>query len=248
MPKTNSFLQKFMTCFIAGLTTAALLLTLGNSGTLYWFPPVVVFSLVGICLLLSILSPFIWQFNRNKQLHSENIYGFLYAVIRYTIAFDLACFGWKKIFGLQFVVPSSIADMPMNQQSGEWLTWFYFGHSHSFGIILALIQIIGSFLLLFRKTQLATAIGLFAFMLDLTLINIFYQMNAGALLQSILLTLGITFLISLEYDRLVEFFFKKNANTSSLTFINTKYKIITKISAIVLSLIFTLYLWWLKNQ
>ncbi|MES2516703.1 MAG: hypothetical protein V4585_01270 [Bacteroidota bacterium] len=235
--------RKIVTCFIAGLTSIALLLMLGNSGTLVWFPPKIVFSLVGLTFLLSLIYPFIWQSQENKnKVDSEKIYGFLYSIIRYTIAFNLASFGWKKIFGLQFVVPSEISSQPMNQQSGEWLTWYYFGYSSVFGILLALIQIIGAYFLLFRKTLLIASIVLFALMLNLTLINIFYQMNAGALMQSVLITIGISFLILLDYDRLVVFFLKKKSNLPSILQRNVLLKQTIRISAIILSLLFTLYL------
>lgn len=239
---SKSLLKKIVTCIVAGLTTISLLLVLGNSGTLTWFPPIAVFSLVGVSFLMSIIFPFIWQRQeKNKKINSEKVYGIIYGIIRYTIAFNLASFGWKKLFGLQFVVPNEISDKPMNQQSGEWLTWYYFGYSYTFGIILALIQILGSYLLLFRKTLLTASIMLFAFMLNLTLINIFYQMNAGALFQSIILTLGILFLILLDYDRLVDFFLKAKSNLPTLTLSNLT-KNILRLSAIVLSLLFTIYL------
>jgi hypothetical protein len=236
---SKSLLKKFSTCFIAGLTTISLLLVLGNSGTLTWFPPIVVFSLVGVSFLMSIIFPFIWQRQeKHQKIDSEKV---VYGIIRYTIAFNLASFGWKKLLGLQFVVPNEISNKPMNQQSGEWLTWYYFGYSFVFGVILSIIQIGGSYLLLFRKTLLLGATILFAFMLNLTLINIFYQMNAGALLQSIILTMGIAFLILLDYDRLVDFFLKAKSSLPTLTLSNLT-KNILRLSAIVLSLLFTVYL------
>lgn len=239
----SSFLKKLVTCIIAGLTTTALLLILGNSGTLTWFPPVVVFTLVGITFLLSIIYPVIWQHVEKKlKFNSKKVYGFLFAIIRYTIAFNLATFGWKKLFGLQFVVPVSIAEKPMNQQSGEWLTWYYFGHSYSFGVILAFIQIIGSFLLLFRSTVSAAALALFAFMLNLTLINIFYEMNAGALIQSVILTIGIAFLILSDYRRLVAFFFTVKTSIPAIELKSQFIKNSIRLSAILLALLFTLYL------
>lgn len=239
---STSLLKKLGTCFIAGLTTIALLLVLGNSGTLTWFPPVIVFSLVGLSLISSLIFPFIWQRQEKYQkINSEKVYAFIYGIIRYTIAFNLAGFGWKKLLGLQFVVPNEISDNPMNQQSGEWLTWYYFGHSFAFGVILSIIQIGGSYLLLFRRTLLLGATILFAFMLNLTLINIFYQMNAGALLQSVLLTIGVAFLILLDYDRLVAFFLKAKSSLPTLT-LSKQTKNILRLSAILLSLAFTIYL------
>ncbi len=98
-----------------------------------------------------------------------------------------------------------------------------------------------SYLLLFRRTLLLGATILFAFMLNLTLINVFYQMNAGALFQSIALTIGIAFLILLDYDRLVAFFLKTTTSLPSLP-ISNKAKNKLRLSVIVLSLLFTIYL------
>ena len=127
---SNSIGKKVCTCLIFGLELSALLLTLGNGGNIPWLPPIVVFSLVGISLLIGLLFPFLWQYLEKKQkIDSLNIYGFFYSAIRYSITFNIASFGWKKFYGLQFIVPTEISSLPMNQQTGEWLTWFYFGHS-----------------------------------------------------------------------------------------------------------------------
>ncbi|WP_116797027.1 hypothetical protein [Flavobacterium sp. 103] len=122
------------------------------------------------------------------------------------------------------------------------MTWFYFGHSQVFGIIIALIQIGGGYLLLFRRTLLIGAIILFALLVNLTLINVFYQMNTGALLQSVVLTIGVLFLILLEYKKLIVFFLKTKSNLPSLSFNSALVKNMVRLSAIVLSLLFTIYL------
>lgn len=240
---SKSIGKKICTCLIFGIELSALFLTLGNGGNIPWLPPILVFSLVGVSLLIGLIFPFVWQYLERKQkINSIKIYGFLYSLIRYCIAFTIASFGWKKFYGLQFIVPAEIANLPMNQQSGEWLTWFYFGYSHTFGIIIALIQIIGGYLLLFRRTLLIGAIILFSLLLNLTLINIFYQMNAGALMQSVLLTIGVLFLILLDYKKLVDFFLKTKPNLPSLNINNLFLKNAVRFSAVVLSLLFTMYL------
>jgi hypothetical protein len=239
----TSIAKKISTTLILGLVFSALLLMLGNGGNISWFPPIVVFSLVGITLLSALLFPFIWHYlEHNQKMNSVKVYGFLYSGIRYCIAFNIASFGLKKFYGLQFIVPTEIASLPMNQQSGEWLTWFYFGHSQAFGIIIALIQIGGGYLILFRRTLLIGAIILFSLLANLTLINIFYQMNAGALLQSVVLTIGVLFLILLEYKKLIAFFLKTKSNLPSLNFNSVLAKNMVRLSAIVLSLLFTIYL------
>lgn len=240
---SDSLLKKSGTSIILGIVSAGLLLTLGNGGNVPWLPSTIVFPLVALILLSAIVFPFIWYYLQKKQkINSTKIYGILYSSIRYCIAFNIAAFGWKKFYGLQFIVPTEISNMPMNQQNGEWLTWFYFGYSHTFGIIIAVIQIVGGYLLLFRKTLLIGAIILFSLLFNLTLINIFYQMNAGALSQSIILTIGVLFLILLDYKRLITFFLKTKSNLPSLNFRSGILKNILRISAIVLSLLFTIYL------
>ncbi|PXY45405.1 hypothetical protein [Flavobacterium hydrophilum] len=239
----NSIWKKFFTSLILVLEFSVLLLLLGNGGNIPWFPPVFVFSLIGISLSSVLFFPLIWHSLEKKQkINSTKIYGFLYSGIRYCIAFTIAAFGWKKFYGLQFIVPVEIANMPMNRQTGEWLTWFYFGYSHTFGIIIAVIQIAGGYLLLFRKKVLIGAVILFSLLFNLTLINIFYQMNAGALLQSVLLTIGVLFLIALDYKKLVGFFLKTKSTLPALNFENGILKNILRISAIILSLLFTIYL------
>ena len=240
---SNSIFKKIGASVILGLEIAALFLLLGNGGNVPWLPPVLVFSGVGIALLLSILFPFVWHFlEQIQKINTAKVYAILYSGIRYCIAFNMASFGWKKFYGLQFIVPAEISNMPMNQQSGEWLTWYYFGYSHAFGIIIALIQIIGGYMLLFRRTLLMGSIILFSLLLNLTLINVFYQMNAGALLQSVLLTIGVFYLIILDSKRWIDFFFKTKSNLQSVQVNKVFLKNILRLSAILLSLLFTICL------
>lgn len=239
---SNSLFKKSITSFIFGLEFSAVMLLLCNGGNVPWLPPVLVFSVIGFFLVSSLLFPFIWHFlERRQKVNSEKIFGFLYGGIRYCTAFNLAGFGWKKYYGLQFVVPEEVSNRAMNQQTGEWLTWFYFGYSHTYGILIASIQIIGSTLLLFRKTLLFGALILFTLLFNLTLINIFYEMNAGALLQSILLTIGVLFLILPDYKKLITFFFETKTLLPSFHF-NRLVKNAIRISVLVLSLAFTIYL------
>jgi hypothetical protein len=238
----NSLPKKIMTSLVAGLACIALLLELGNSGTIPWLPPVLVFSLVGVLFAASLILPFIWHHREKRNRPSQfNTQGLLVSIVRYTTAFNLVIFGWKKIFRLQFNVPDAIAAKAMNQQSGEWLTWFYFGYSRKFVLLLAIIQIIGAWFLLFRRTALLAAICLFAFMLNLLLINIFYGMNAGALTQSILVTMSISFLILLEYDRLLVFFLQTRSALPAYEMKNNLWKNSLRLCVMLFSLLYVLY-------
>lgn len=243
MVTPSSLPEKLVTCLVAGLTGAASLLLIGNGGGIPWFPPLVVFPLVAVVLVAASVFPFIWHYKERQQLmDSAKIYAFLYGLIRYLLAFNIASFGWKKIFGLQFIVPPAIAGKPMNEQSGEWLTWYYFGYSAVFGLLVAFIQLAGAYLLLFRKTLLFGTIVLFAFMLNLMLINICYQMNAGALVQSVIATTGLSFILWLYRAQLTALFFKATSHLPAFSASNHLLKNVLRSSAILLALLFTIYL------
>ncbi len=240
--KNKSLLNKFITCIVAGCMMAALWLLIGGGQTNPLFPKAIIFLLVWLSLLFAVVFFFVWQYRQKKNpVLDYNYYALLYAIIRFFIAMDIAIFGWKKFFHLQFVVPKVVSDQPMNQQTGEILTWFYFGHSYVFGCIIAVIQIVGSLLLLFRKTCLLGSIILFALMLNIALINIFYQMNGGALTQSVVISFGLLFLILSEYDRLFEFFFKSDLNIVSVSSIKLYTRNTLRFAAVLLPLLYILY-------
>jgi hypothetical protein len=141
--KKRSLLYRIITCIVAGLVTAALWLLIGRSAENPLVPKVIILTLVAISLLSIIVFPFIWQYLQKRNAGAaDKIQAWLYAIIRYAVALDIAIFGWKKYFYLQFNVDDKLTSQPMNQQSGEVLTWFYFGHSHAFGCIVASLQIL----------------------------------------------------------------------------------------------------------
>ncbi|WP_158992275.1 hypothetical protein [Mucilaginibacter sp. L196] len=240
--KKRSLLYRIITCIVAGLVTAALWLLIGRGADNPLFPKSIIFTLVGISLSGIVIFPFVWQYlQKSNAGAADKIQAWLYAIIRYAVALDISIFGWKKFFHLQFIVADNISSLPMNQQSGEVLTWFYFGHSHAFGCIVASLQILGGAMLLFRKTWLPGAIILFTLMLNIMSVDIFYQMNAGALSQSVIMTIGLVFLILIDYDRLAEFFFKTQSNILSVSTVKLSTKTILRIAGVVLPVLYTWY-------
>lgn len=238
MSQPVSFSRVLLACLVAGLTGVATLLLLGNGGWVPWFPATVVFPLAGLLLMATVLFPLGWRLRKPEAPANQRLYGGLLVGIRYLAAFNIACFGWKKLFGLQFIVPPAIASQPINQLSGEWLTWFYFGHSQAFGLIIAGLQIGGACLLLFDRTVLLGATVLCAVLLNLSLINIFYQLNVGALLQSLVATLDVVFLLGLHYQQLVAFFLPAPDRLTA----GSPARTLPRLSAILLALLFTAYL------
>lgn len=225
----DSLARKMIACFITGLTVSALILQVGRDYRPGWMSPPMVFAAAGISVLAALLYAVYWHFRKKDN---NSIFSVVLTVLSYALAFGIALFGWKKIFKLQFQVPLSMLDQPFNELSGEWLTWAYFGYSYPFGLVVAFAQLGGSLLLLFPKTRLLGVFILLPVLVNILFINIFYHLNAGALLQSVLLTLGLLYLLSLHYRQLVVVFFRTSAVKVKMNIVQS----VGLLSAIVLPL------------
>ncbi|HYR12089.1 MAG TPA: hypothetical protein VEQ60_30165 [Longimicrobium sp.] len=127
-----------------------------------------------------------------------------HVVVRYLVALTLFVYGFAKLNGTQFTVLDSELDRPMGEVSGFWLTWYYFGYSRAYGTLLALAQVGGAALLLFRRTTLLGALFLLPVVGNIVLINVFYGIARGALIVSVLLLAGLAVLLHPHWDALVE--------------------------------------------
>ncbi len=96
---------------------------------------------------------------------------------RYFCAFMLYTYGISKLLHLQFDMQAELASRPVGTLTGYELTWFYFGYSRVYAVLLGLTQVLGGTLLLFRKTTLLGALTMLPVMANVLLINIFILVN-----------------------------------------------------------------------
>jgi hypothetical protein len=68
--------------------------------------------------------------------------------------------------------------------SGYQLAWFYYSYSHTYAVILGLIQLAGGALLLFRKSALLGAAVTLPVITNILMINMFFHIAWGALCTS----------------------------------------------------------------
>jgi hypothetical protein len=210
------FIRKLTACITLSLLLTGTILLTGTPPRPISIPDTVIFGFALLGLIIPLAGLPVWQYRERKRLmNSSAVYTRIQSCIAYLTGFCISLFGWKKLFHLQFRTPLSIADLPMSQLDGETLTWYYFGHSYTFACIIGLIQITGACLLFFQRTRITAALLLFPVMLNILLINIFYHMNGGALLQSILLTLGLLYILFQEYPALILFLFPARPASSS---------------------------------
>lgn len=104
--------------------------------------------------------------------------------LRYLSAFLLFTYASSKLLGRQFNLPPEIASRPVGSLSGYQLAWSYYSYSHSYAVILGLIQLAGGALLLFRKTALLGAALTLPVMANILMINIFFFIAWGAMCTS----------------------------------------------------------------
>lgn len=133
----------------------------------------------------------------------------IYDFCRYFAAFFIIVYGWAKIMGSQFTILDSELDKPVGEVSGFWLTWHYFGYSPFYGNLIALVQIIGGFGLLYRKTVLLAACVLSGVVGNIILIDVFYAIDPGALIMALALECALLVILNSHLPELIELFWTR---------------------------------------
>ena len=211
-PRTNWF-TKFGECLFAFVAIANLFFTfaqliprsfLEKIGSLFFVLQIV----LSIPIAVGFSLPWHLREKRGRS-RSEPIHAWTQGIFRYWLAFELSIYGFGKIFRTQFAPVLSRNDIPVGRLDGFQLTWTYFGHSYTFAVIIALIQIGGSALLLFRRTTLLGASILLPVLVNIALIDLFYNIPFGAFVNSILFTLTLCFILYLHRQELIALFLHK---------------------------------------
>lgn len=157
----------------------------------------ILIALAGI-IALSLLIAWVWH--RSKK--GQHWYPVIQDIISFYVAYQITLYGAAKILKTQLQVPDYVLDQPIGSLNGFWLTWAYFGHSPAMATILGYTQVIGSILLLFRRTRLIGVIVLLPVMINIDLINQFYAISPLAYYNSLHYTAILFFLLFLDFDKL----------------------------------------------
>ncbi len=228
-----SFVKKLITCILAGLVIGASALRISITYFRTW-GSIRGFSIIPfLTVLAAVIYALIWQ---ARKTNNPATLAFWQGLIRYGVAFDLAEFGWAKIFHRQLVMPMSKLDLPYNSFSPSDLFWYFFSHSYLFGCIIAALQIAGAMLLLFHRTRLVGVFILLPVLANILLMDIFYQIGSSVVVDACILMAGILYFLAMEFKRLKEFFFSATNRLPELRF--SKYlKWIIRLSIIYIPLL-----------
>jgi hypothetical protein len=227
------FFKKFITCTLAGLLIGATTLRAGFT-FLSALIPIRLISITPFLLMaVAIIYAIIWQ---NRKTNKLETLAFWQGLIRYGVAFDLATFGWEKIFHLQLVTQQNKLDIPIRNLSSQDLFWTFFSYSYPLGCIIAGCQIAGAILLLFHRTRLAGVFILLPILANILLIDIFYEIGTSVIVHASIMLLGILYFLFIEFKRLKEFFFAAKNQLPSLQ-LPGYFKIAIRLSIIYIPLL-----------
>ncbi|WP_353165269.1 hypothetical protein [Empedobacter brevis] len=137
----------------------------------------------------------------------KKIHYFTYTFCRYFLATMIISYAFAKIFETQFISQPSVYDKPIGNLSGFELTWFYYGYSYWYGLIIASTQIISSLLLFFRQTTRIGIIIFLTFMINILLMDFAYDID-GAKGMAVVLTIMALFVFFSDYNDLIKYFIK----------------------------------------
>ena len=208
---------KLLVCGLAGLLAGATLLRVGRwwAGR-GWVTPPGVLPLALLALAGALAYGLWWARHPRPRPADAGALAFWQTVIRFDVALDLALFGWQKLFHLQFFIPLGMLDLPFSSFSGENLTWAFFGHSYPYQLTIGALQIGGAWLLLFRRTRLLGTIALVPILINIVLLDYFYELPVGVLAHALILLAGVLYLLLLDYERLATFFLRQHAGLPRL--------------------------------
>jgi|GEM_PF-2858885 len=193
-------MRKTCLSLLNGLLVAAVFSRIAMRYLPEFLPMPGIWGLTGLLVLLSLWKP-------SKQL------------LIIGISFDLIIFGWQKLFHQQAHVPQSVLDLPFSSLPADTVNWAYFQYSYPYMVAIALTQIFCSYLLFFRKTRLLGLIMLIPLLLNIMMIDVFYQIGFGALLHAIILFAGVIYLLAEYYGVLKQLFFSQKNEYNLYTII-----------------------------
>ena len=244
--KTTTLFHKLSLCVLIGIISVYALLEVSRLFIGVWIDRMAFLPFVTVTT--GVVYAIFWQRReKRQQTDSASIFAALHNILCYFICLDLSMFAWRKIFMLQLHAPLALLDKRMGSLTGEQLIIGFFSHSYALSVCVALLQMMGSFLLLFRKTRLLGIFTLLPVTVNILLLDIFYDVEAGALIQILFITLGLFYLLLFDYQKVMRFFFAEGAD-GAFVFRNALLKNMLRATAVLVPLVLCIVLYDYPNR
>lgn len=156
-------------------------------------------------LLLAAVGTAIWSWLGRRQTSYPRLQVWLRTYVRFYLAIFMLSYGAAKAIKSQFVFPGLDELLqPIGESSPMGLVWDFMGASTSYTAFTGLIEMLGGFLLAFRRTALLGALVSIGAMANVLMLNLCYDVPVK-LFSFHLLLLGV-FLTLPELRRLADLF------------------------------------------
>lgn len=123
--------------------------------------------------------------------------------IRIWTAFYIFIYGMSKPNQFE---GSKLIDVSIKDATEFDMMWAFFGTTKEYPIVIGSLQIIGAILLVFRKTKLFGALLLTPIFVNIILLDIFYKIPFGALLNALIYQSIFIFIIIQQRKKITEVF------------------------------------------
>jgi len=158
--------------------------------------------------LTSLLIAMLWSALDANRHHDEKIVVWARYILRIFLSFVMIRYGVGKIFPLQMSRPSlAVLNEPLGQSSPMTLLWTLVGLSPAYQISSGVLEAISGVLLLFKRTALVGALIGFIVMVNVTLLNLCFDVPVK--LGALLISFALTVIIAPDVPTLLRFFLKQ---------------------------------------
>ncbi|AXT53115.1 hypothetical protein D1818_20650 [Aquimarina sp. BL5] len=124
---------------------------------------------------------------------------YLELAARWHVFILLSIYGSGKLLGGQFYrkgnLPEEIAKISLSEVGGFDLAWTFMGYSYSYILFIGTSQLVGAFLLLFRKTKLIGVIILLPILINIIVFDTIFLETYGALASAIVYFLLLLYIL-----------------------------------------------------
>lgn len=96
-------------------------------------------------------------------------------------------YGLAKMIGAQFLVLDSMLSRPLASVPGFWLTWYYFGASTGYKVLITGAEVTAGVLLVFPRTALLGALLLLPIAANIVAVDLFFGVDLGGTFMAVVL-------------------------------------------------------------
>lgn len=126
--------------------------------------------------ILSLTGMVIWSIADKRRPAYNDLFYWYTVLLRVYLIFFMMFYGFAKIYKTQFAGPSLLRLMePVGDMSPMGLAWTYMAFSEGFNVFTGFMEVLGALLLIPKRTQALGAIIVAAVMLQVFMMNMFYD-------------------------------------------------------------------------